>query len=211
MKFSPLELILIIFGSVLAVLFIGVMIYVGVTASEPPEEPEPEVREGIVIIAEKEYDINLTTLTIQWTPLSRADVREIARMSNLTRLEIKMCEIDDISPLARLTRLERLDLRFNEISDLTPLSALTNLTHLNLSHNSITNVSALSELENLIMLDVGANLLTDISALYGLSGLQNLYIYDNARDPNNNNIPFLDEHTRGEEIRAKLPNTRIHF
>jgi hypothetical protein len=207
MKLS-FEKILIIVSAVLAVLFIGVSIYIAASAPEPELELPP--REGIVMIAGIEYCIELTTLAIEWTPLSREDMRQISLMTNLTRLELKMCSISDVTHLARLTNLERLDLRRNNITDVSPLTELTNLTHLNLSHNNIEVITSLSRLTNLVMLELGANEISDISALFHIP-MKNLYIYDNARDPNNSNIPFLDEHTRGDEFKARMPNTTIHF
>jgi len=209
-RFSSLELFLLIIGGFIALAFIGVMIYIGATSAPPEVEDDPLPRTDIVTIAGNDYNISLTSLTLEWIPLTRNDMLQISLMTDLTRLEIKMCEITDITPLARLLRLERLDLRFNEISDVSPLVKLENLTHLNLSHNDISNISALSHLTNLTMLDVSANRLSDISALYNMTQLKNLFIYDNAVD--SNGIPFLDEHLYGDLIRAQFPDTTIiHF
>lgn len=193
------------------VLFIGVIIYSAVVnRAEPPPEPE-EPCENTVTVAGTEYKVDETTfLSLEWIPLTREDLREISRLVNLTHLELRVCEINNIGVLSRLVNLTRLDLRFNNITDLTPLENMPNLTQLNLSHNKITNVKPLEFLTMLTELDLGGNNLSDISSLYNrLPNLQNLYLYDNAKD--DKGIDVFDEHRNGEMLRGNFPGATIHF
>jgi Leucine-rich repeat (LRR) protein len=188
----------------LLVIILAAALFCGCTNARP--EPDPPGTDENITIGGKEYSIDLTSLSIEWLKLTAEDMEQLALMTNLTRLEVKMCEITDISPLAELTKLERLDLRFNEISDLSPLAELVNLTHLNLSHNEIRDVSALVKLANLRELELGANYISDLSPLYGkLTKLVNLYIYDNNPDT-------IDDYLFGSSIRAGFPEgCTIHF
>jgi hypothetical protein len=202
--------IIIIVGAVMA-LFIGVIIYSSV-ANRP--EPPPEVEEpceNTVVIAGTEYKISETTsLTIEWVALTRDDMQELSRLVNLTRLELKVCEITNINALSRLANLTHLDLRFNNITELAALESLANLTYLNLSHNNITNVQSLEFLTRLTELNLASNDISDISALYGrLPNLRNLYLYDNAK--NEEGIDVFDERTQGAVLRGQFPGAAIHF
>jgi hypothetical protein len=187
------------------VLFIGVIIYSAVV-NRPPPLPEPEEpRDDIVMIAGVEYSRDITSLSIEWTPLTHDDMRQIGLLTSLLELELKACEISDLRSLSGLTRLQRLDLRFNNISDVTPLSELKNLTRLNLSHNIITNIEPLENLSSITMLELGGNNISDISPLYGkMPSLRSLFIYDNDTDA-------LDEYLFGEQIRSRMPGVTIHF
>jgi len=177
---------------------------------DEPEVPDDEPNPYFAIIQEKEYSLTSTSLLLRELFLTDEDMSELARMTNLTRLELKACRLEDISFLAELTKLERLDLRFNFITDLSPLSGLTNLTHLYLQHNDISDVSPLAKLTNLQELELGSNLLTDISPLYNrLPNLKNIYIYGSVKD--SQDIPYLDEHKYGAPIKAGFPGVKIHF
>lgn len=54
------------------------------------------------------------------------------RLTNLSELNLKGSEIEDVTPLSSLTHLVELHLGFNRIEDVTPLSYLKNLKVLNL-------------------------------------------------------------------------------
>jgi Leucine-rich repeat (LRR) protein len=176
-----------------------------------PAPPEPEPPPTHATIAGNEYSIATTrTLIFEWTALTEEDMEQVGLLVNLTQLEIKASGISDISALTKLVKLERLDLRFNNIDNIIPIANLTNLTHLYLQHNELRDISRLSRLVDLKVLEIGANFLSDLSPLSGqLTKLEDLYIYDNARDAKD--IPFFDEHTQGAVIRTMFPGVRIHF
>ncbi|MCL2020380.1 MAG: leucine-rich repeat domain-containing protein [Oscillospiraceae bacterium] len=211
-----------ILALVVGVFAVGILIFVLVRDSNDeyiiPEQnaeitDETESNENLktVTINNNEYDINLTFLSIEWTPLNDSDMEQIALLKNLTELELIMCDITNINALKQLASLERLDLRFNEISDLSPLTNLTNLTELNVSNNNITDISALIWLSNLKELELGNNYITDLSPLYDrLPLLENLYIYGNEGGSGVTDSPF-DEYIHGDAIRAKFPGCTIHF
>jgi Leucine-rich repeat (LRR) protein len=200
---------LIIFGIIIA-LFTGFLIFSAVMNRAELPEPE-EITANVAVIAGVEYSLDITDLSLGWTPLTGEDMKQIALLRNLTRLELKACEITDISALAGLANLTRLDLRFNEIVNITPLSNLTNLTYLNISHNEISDINALAGLSKLTTLELGGNNLSDLSPLYGdrMPALRDLYIYDNAKD--DKGFHYFDEYLHGDVIKARLPNTTIHF
>jgi internalin A len=60
----------------------------------------------------------------------------------------------EIRAIAALTSLKRLELENNHVTDVTPLAALTELTHLNLKDGDISDVTSLSGLTNLRNLDL---------------------------------------------------------
>jgi Leucine-rich repeat (LRR) protein len=199
------KLLLILVGIIMT-LFIVVIIYSVVISSGTEPEVTPDVPNySIVTIAGEEYDIAITSLVIEWTPLTDEDLLQIGQLLNLTHLELKVCEISDISALSGLTNLVRLDLRFNSISNLTPLERLTGLTHLNLNHNNISDVRPLARLTGLVELQLGANMISDLSPLYDrLTSLKNLHVYDNNKDT-------IDEYSHGAAIRAGFPGATVHF
>lgn len=103
--------------------------------------PQPS---GTVTILGEEYDIATTTgLDLSWCDITDAQLKEIApkiaKLTNLTYLDLSVNQIRDITPLVELTSLTSLGLTNNQISDITPLAGLTNLSELWLYGNLITN------------------------------------------------------------------------
>lgn len=78
------------------------------------------------------------------------------RLPNLIYLSIIEAGIDtsDLIVIARLTNLTKLDLRFNKITDVSPLAKLTNLTELLIRENPIQDTSPLASLTKLVVVDV---------------------------------------------------------
>ena len=82
---------------------------------------------------------------------------------------------EDIKPLAELKSLRKLDLSWNDITDLTPLSNLENLEELCLQMNSIMDLTPLAGLSRLENLDISVNYgITDLTPLYQLPALREL-------------------------------------
>ena len=98
----------------------------------------------------------------------------------MRRLEIRDCNISDLSGLAELTQLEWLVLVNNQISDITPLANLKRLEHLNLDANVIKDVSPLAQLTKLEVLYLENNIISDVSPLAGLTNLERLDLRNNA-------------------------------
>ena len=120
---------------------------------------------------------NLTYLDLYNNQIS--DISALSGLTNLTVLDLAWNQISDISSLSGLTNLTSLDLWNNQISDITPLARLTNMTWLGLGSNQISDISALSGLTNLVWLILDSNQISDISVLSGLTNLTYLYLYEN--------------------------------
>ena len=121
---------------------------------------------------------NLTLLNLWGNNI--LDISTVAGLTNLTSLYLGVNHISNISVVADLTALIDLGLESNTISDLSPLAELTNLRWLNLGSNTISEMSVLVGLMQLTWLNLGSNNVFDISALVGLTQLKTLYLWDNA-------------------------------
>ena len=86
-----------------------------------------------------------------------ADLTGIEYAVNLTYLNLRDNQINNLSLLSGLTRLTDLRLLYNVISDLSPLSGMANLRILRLQSNQISDVSPLSALMNLDQLWLTSN------------------------------------------------------
>lgn len=133
-------------------------------APKPKEEapvttPEPE--EGVIIIKGKKYSTDLTELKLSNKGLTDDDIKELSKMTQLTRLELDGNNISDISCLKNLKKLKVLSLNGNKISDISALKNLTNLTELYLDDNKISNISALNGLSKLKKLSIANNKVSD--------------------------------------------------
>ena len=123
----------------------------------------------------------LTDLT--WLNLSQnniSDLSPLAELTNLTWLDIGGNNLSNISPVAGLTNLTALWLWRNNIVDISPVADLIHLTELNLHNNNLSNISAVSGLTQLTWLDIGGNNITDISALVELTNLKTLWLERNS-------------------------------
>ena len=122
--------------------------------------------------------LNLTRLNVRLRSI--ADLTGLEHAQNLTYLWLEGNSISDVSALSGLTNLIELFLDGNSISNISALSKLTNLKHLWLEDNSISDVSALSGLTQLTHLYLGENSISNISALSGLTQLTHLSLYENS-------------------------------
>ena len=104
------------------------------------------------------------------------NVDVVGNLTNLYRLDITNCKLEDISFLSNLYNLQSLDLQQNQISDISPLKNLTNIYYLNLGSNKIKRIDDLSNLTNLNTLILQDNLITDISVIGNLTNLRELLL-----------------------------------
>ena len=100
-------------------------------------------------------------------------------MLQLTRLEAKEKQIENLTGLEHATNLT--DLRFarNEISELTPLIQLNHLRLLSIWGNPISDLSPLANLTRLKSLDLGGCQVSDITPLANLTQLESLHLHIN--------------------------------
>lgn len=84
---------------------------------------------------------------------------------NLEKLELRDCEIVDISPLSGLSKLVYLNLRQTLVTDISPLAGLTQLEYLNLNRagggDGVTNPEVVAPMVNLYYISFRNTTLTD--------------------------------------------------
>ena len=88
----------------------------------------------------------LTSLRLEWSRTSEVTLKQITRLTKLTRLNIcgmVWSSIDCLMPLKTHKALTSLDLSWIHLSDntLSPISSLTNLIHLNLAMNPLSSAA----------------------------------------------------------------------
>ena len=86
----------------------------------------------------------LTYLNLYDVPVN--DITSLIGLAKLKSLSLTSCNIDNIRSLDRLKHLETLVLTDNQISDVTPLTQLVNLRELRLEDNPIKDTAPLHEL-----------------------------------------------------------------
>ncbi|MFS4460459.1 leucine-rich repeat domain-containing protein [Bdellovibrio sp. HCB2-146] len=106
-------------------------------------------------------------------------------------------KVDDLRPLAKLSKLERLNLSKKAIASIAPLAELKNLKVLVLDDNIIEDVTPLADLLQLETLSLQNNQLSDVSALSRLRKLKSLDARGNSKDikcplENQNRCKLLD-------------------
>ncbi|MDD3818297.1 MAG: CotH kinase family protein [Actinomycetota bacterium] len=178
---------------------------------------------------------NLKTLIMRNVNI-RNEVELLKNLKNLERLNIRNCDIPDISFIAGLTKLKELDLRYNnDVVDISALSNLKELEYLDLYSNKyvesiapiadlanlktliienlyrINDIELLGNLKNLQILDMHDCRVQDISFISRLTNLKELNLsYNNARDfsplGNLNNLEILDLSSTGITDLSSLKN-----
>ena len=98
-----------------------------------------------------------------------------ASMRQLTALNARDRQIENLIGLEYATNLTFLQLQSNRIEDISPLANLMQLTELDLESNRIEDFSPLARLTRLESLDIRGNRGTDISPLDGLALIEFLY------------------------------------
>ena len=121
----------------------------GAIETETTISEEIEETSDYIVINGRHIDIAETSLELDSSELTDADIEPLQYMVNLQSLRItsmtlqpgetyyKSGNISDIGPLAKLTNLFFLDLHGNQIDDISELANLTNLTFLDLRYNAI--------------------------------------------------------------------------
>ena len=115
---------------------------------------------------------NLTGLNLSGTQVS--DAAPLAKLTNLTGLNLSGTQVSDAAPLAKLTTLTGLNLSGTQVSDAAPLAELTNLTGLNLSGTQVSDAAPLAKLTNLTGLNLSGTQVSDATPLAKLTNLTGL-------------------------------------
>ena len=114
---------------------------------------------------------NLTSLTIQNTPVAEQELEIIGTLTALQRLTLSNCGLSTVEPLSALTSLNYLDLGNNTIRNIQALSGLTGVTELKLQHNVLTDLGSLGTMKDLAKLDISYNSLTSLASIANLTNL----------------------------------------
>ena len=114
---------------------------------------------------------NLTSLSIQNTPVAVEELEIIGTLTSLRRLTLNNCGLSTVEPLGNLTSLNYLDLGNNTIRNIQILTDLVGITELKLQHNVLTDLSSLSAMKDLAKLDVSYNNITSLAAIANLTKL----------------------------------------
>ena len=108
------------------------------------------------------------------------DISGIEYFQNLTDLIIDNNNIKDIYPLSILTKLKTLSIEHNQIEDLSPLSAIEGLTELYFSYNKISDISVVKNLINLTVFRGNVNTISDMSTVAEFTNLVEIALDSNA-------------------------------
>ena len=96
--------------------------------------------------------------------------------TNLTWLDLSGNNISNIQPLAELIRLGRLWLYVNPISDISPIEKLIQLRTLQLGNCNISDITPLANLKQLEELWLYVNPISDISPVANLTQLETVHL-----------------------------------
>ncbi|CAL6089062.1 leucine-rich_repeat domain-containing protein [Hexamita inflata] len=99
--------------------------------------------------------------------------------TNLLKLVINMCSIQNISGLENMTSIIELSLRGNKISEIVVLSKISTLQKLDLAQNNIISTQGLENLTQLTDVDLSNNNITDISSLKSMKQLKSINLSKN--------------------------------
>lgn len=99
------------------------------------------------------------------------ELKAIAGMTTLEKLNLSHCSLSTIAELAGSTSLKCLDLSNNTLRNLEPLIPMSTLEELYLQHNAITGLDALTALSNLAKLDISYNSVTNLAPLSACTSL----------------------------------------
>lgn len=141
------------------------------------QENIPDVEYMAVVFS----DNNLENAVREQLGVYSGDIAE-EHAKSITELDLRGCNISDITGLEVFSGMKTLDLSNNNISDISPLAELSNLTCLYLDKNEVSNISALQNLAKLTSLALSNNEISDISALSDKTRLEYLYLSNNPID-----------------------------
>jgi Leucine-rich repeat (LRR) protein len=116
---------------------------------------------------------------------SNNKLNSLARIKNLTNLEILNCsfnKLTSLSEIENLTNLKILNCSFSKLTNLESIKNLTNLTTLNCSDNQLSSLVGIKNLTNLTELYCSGNQLSSLVGIENLNNLTKLYCSNNQLD-----------------------------
>ena len=92
------------------------------------------------------------------------NIAPLAKLENLTELDMRDCKVADLTPLAKLTKLKRVEIDA-KMANLDWMSNLTNLTYVSLRSDVLTSLNGLPNLPKLTMLSISHAKPDDLSPI----------------------------------------------
>ena len=145
--------------------FIILIYWCSTVSAQLVDIPDPNLKQAIREALELPDEIPLTQ----------------QKMLQLTGLDAKNRQINNLTGLEYATNLQRIAVHRNNISNLKPLADLTQLESLSLWENPISNLSPIANLIQLERLDLGGCQVSDITPLANLTQLAYLTLHYNFR------------------------------
>ncbi len=123
--------------------------------------------------------VNLTTLLLDYTPISSAE--PLKGLVNLTTLRLDYTQISSAEPLKGLVNLRTLGLGNTQISSAEPLEGLVNLTTLWLHYTQISSAAPLKGLVKLTVVSLENTYVSEFSPLRDLPRLARVDVESRKR------------------------------
>jgi len=98
--------------------------------------------------------IKLQSLSMKGCRFPAEDLSYLAKLPELTDLDLENCGLSTIESLSGAAALEKLNLKSNTVRNLEAISTMTSLKDLNLQHNALVGLESLSTLTHLEILDI---------------------------------------------------------
>lgn len=142
------------------------------------------------------------------TTLQANECQLTERMTDLTELYLRGCQLTSVLPLQSLFRMTILDLADNPLGAVDALQSLNNLTSLNLTNCQVSSVWALRTLVGLTKLELAHNLLQNVDGIGRMIDLIELRLNDChlttiASLHNLRQIAHLDVRQRSKKMELK--------
>ena len=150
---------------------------------------------GVRLIA-RQFPVGLET-EAKSRERQNANVAVLARLTQLTYLDLSDSLVSDVSSLRDCTNLTHVYLNDTQVSDLSVFAGLTKVTHLFLRETQISNISVLANCKELTHLNLERTLIRDLSALANCKQMTHLYlsntqVFDVAPLGNFTKLSYLD-------------------
>lgn len=123
--------------------------------------------EGITDFSPLATLTGLQTLLVGGTSFDDGDMAMLASMPDLTRLQLWVTSVSDLSALTGLDLRVELDLNSSAVTDLTPIHHMTSLQQIRLDWLGLTeaDISYLADFDELTLLGLHGNELTSLASL----------------------------------------------
>ncbi|MBU1536933.1 hypothetical protein KKF84_16535, partial [Myxococcota bacterium] len=117
-----------------------------------------------------------TVVTADFSYTKITDISPLGTLPKLKRVRFNKCEaVTSIAPLAKLENLTSINMEYTKVADLAPLAKMKKLDRLYASYTQVKDLTPLKDVKTLKYLDFnGCKELADIKPVAGLSDLYSL-------------------------------------